>query len=205
MKTYFEPTADTSSERRKAYYKNLNLAVLQHWYIGDHNTELTCLLTREPGWLTVNDISSGEAKLRFRLDFNHIRQQNRFLLGLTRTKSPGQSVDKNRDPSAIFRSKDLAKHSNYLHLLEFMCCMPITVEQHKYVTQDSSLAHIALTNFPPDTHPWGLKSQANFDSFQKHYWGSIRVDYSAFIAMLRDPLAPAYYLQDLRPQLRLVA
>ena len=83
--------------------------------------------------------------------------------------------------------------------------MPITVEQHKYVTQDSSLNHISLQNFPPHTHPWGLQNRHNFEEFQRCYWGTVRLDYDLFISMLNDPLAPAYYLQNLQSRLRLVA
>lgn len=199
----FQPTCTKPGEIKKAYYKNLNLSVLQHWYMGDPDTALECLITGEPAWITVPDRSTGEPKLRFRLDFNHIRQQNRFLLGLTKTKSPGRSVDKNQDPSALFRAKNLALAENSRDLTEFMCCIPITLEQHKYVTQDSSLAHMSLDNF--DRWPWGLQNSTNFNTFQKHYWGTHKIDYDLFIAMLRDPLAQPYYLQDLTPQLRLVA
>jgi hypothetical protein len=129
------------------------------------------------------------------LDFNHIRQQNRFLLGLTKTKSPGMSVDKTRDPSAIFRSVDLAKPDRKMQLLEFMCCMPVSTEYHKYITQDSSLHHICLADFPAASWPWGLRSEANFNQFQQDYWGSVMINYADFITMLHDPLATPFYAQ----------
>ena len=191
----FTPTCNKSGEVRKAHYKNLNLAVLQHWYMGNPHTELRCLLTGSPGWVDVPNIVTGDTSLRFRLDFNHIRQQNRFLLGLTKTKSPGMSVDKTRDPSAIFRSTDLAKADRRMQLLEFMCCMPVSMEYHKYVTQDSSLHHVCLADFPAASWPWGLQSQGNFEEFQSHYWGSVLINYADFVTMLHDPLAAPFYTQ----------
>lgn len=191
----FQPTCDKAGEIKKAYYKNLNLPVLQHIYMGDPNRPLTCRLTGEPGWVTVPDLVTGEPKTRFRLDFNHIRQRNKFLLGLTRVKSPGTSVDKVRDPSMIIRACDLSLAVNRLRLMEMICCIPLTLEQHKYVTQDSSLGHISLADFPAHSWPWVLQSRANFDSVQQQYWGSTPVDYDQLITMLMDPLAPPFYTQ----------
>lgn len=191
----FQPTCDKTGEIKKAYFKNLNLPTLQHIYMGDPNAPLTCLLTGEPGWVNFPDLVTGEPKLRFRLDFNHIRQRNRFLLGLTRVKSPGTSVDKDRDPSMIIRAMDLSRAERRLRLMEMICCIPLTLEYHKYVTQDSSLNHISLANFPAHSWPWVLKSRANFDSVQQHYWGSTLVDYDQLITMLLDPMAPPFYTQ----------
>jgi len=191
----FKPTCDRSGERRKAHFKNLNLAVLQHWYHGDPNSDLRCLLTNEPGWSQHQDWGTGESVLRFRLDFNHIRQQNRFLLKLTKTKSPGVSVDKTRDPSAIFRSQDLSLWANRMSLIEFMCCQCISSEQHKYVTQDSAKSHMSLQRFPRETWAWGLQSRENFDQFQLTYWSKTPIDYDEFVNMLSDPLAKPYYTQ----------
>jgi len=189
----FKPTADTASERRKAHYKNLNIPILQHWYQGDPQLELKCSLTQTSAWLPDRDRVTGEPLLRFRIDFNHIRQQNRFLLGLTRTKSPGVSVDKTRDPSALFRSQDLSLIRNRMFMLEFMCCMAVSVEQHKFITQDSAKNHICLDHFPEHTHPWGLQSRLNFDLFQQTYWGRLLIDWEELVDLLKDPLAPPYW------------
>lgn len=191
----FQPTCNRPSEQRKAHFKNLNLAVLQHWYLGHAGAELRCLITRTPGWVTHANTVTGVSQTRFRLDFNHIRQQNRFLLGLTRTKSPGVSVDKTRDPSAIFRSVDLTRPDRAMLLLEFMTCMPVTTEYHKYITQDSSTAHVCLAHYSADTWPWGLQSRANFQQFQLTYWHHVLIDYDAFVTLLCDPLAPPYWSQ----------
>jgi hypothetical protein len=193
--TKFQPTCDRSGERRKAHYKNLNLPALQHWYHGDPNCELHCLLTKQPGWCQHQDWGTGQATLRFRLDFNHIRQQNRFLLNLTKTKSPGVSVDKTRDPSSLFRSQDLSLWQNRMSMIEFMCCQTVTTEQHKYITQDSAKSHMSLTNFPRETWAWGLQSRENFESFQQTLWQHTPIDYDQFIAMLEDPLARPYYTE----------
>lgn len=189
----FQPTCDRAGEIRKAYYKNLNLPILQHIYMGDPNTALTCLLTGEPGWASVRDLATGEIKRRFRLDFNHIRQRNGFLLGLTRVKSPGASVDKVRDPSMTVRARDLSLFRNRLDLMEMICCIPLTLEQHKYVTQDSSLNHISLANFPASSWPWVLQSRDNFEQVQTKYWGSVLVDYDQLITMLMDPMEQPFY------------
>jgi hypothetical protein len=105
------------------------------------------------------------------------------------------SVDKTRDPSAIFRSTDLSKPDRRMQLLEFMCCMPVSMEYHKYITQDSSLHHVSLADFPAAAWPWGLRSQENFNSFQQHYWGSVLINYSDFVTMLHDPFAQPFYTQ----------
>lgn len=131
--------------------------------------------------------------MRFRVDFNHIRQQNRFLLGLTRVKSPGVSVDKTHDPSSLFRSRDLSRVENRMSMLEFMCCNVVSVEEHKFITQDSSKNHISLDHFPEDTHPWGLQCRDNFEQFQNCYWGSTLIDWEEFTDLLRDPLAPPFW------------
>ncbi len=191
----FQPTCDKAGEIKKAYYKNLNLPVLQHIYMGDPTTPLTCLLTGEPGWVNFPDLVTGEPKTRFRLDFNHIRQRNRFLLGLTRVKSPGVSVDKDRDPSAIIRACDLGQAERRLRLMEMICCIPLTLEYHKYVTQDSSVNHVSLANYPAHSWPWVLKSRDNFETVQRTYWGSVLVDYDQLITMLMDPMADAFYTQ----------
>ncbi len=193
MLELFKPTADTASERRKAHYKNLNVAILQHWYQGDPQLELRCSLTAAPAWLPDLDRVTGEPVLRFRVDFNHIRQQNRFLLGLTRVKSPGVSVDKTRDPSAIFRSQDLSLAGNRMFMLEFMTCNVVSVEQHKFITQDSSKNHISLSNFPEASHPWGLQCRDNFELFQQRYWGQVLIDWEEFTDLLKDPLAPPFW------------
>lgn len=191
----FQPTCDKAGEIKKAYYKNLNLSVLQHIYMGDPTRQLTCLLTGEPGWVAVPDLVTGEPKMRFRLDFNHIRQRNKFLLGLTRVKSPGTSVDKVRDPSSIIRACDLSLTANRMRLMEMICCIPLTLERHKYVTQDSSLNHISLAYYPAHSWPWVLQSRENFEAVQQQYWGSTLVDYDQLITMLMDPLAEPYYTQ----------
>lgn len=191
----FQPTCDKPGEIKKAYFKNLNLPVLQHIYMGDPSRPLTCLLTGETGWVSVPDLITGEPKTRFRLDFNHIRQRNRFLLGLTRVKSPGTSVDKVRDPSSIIRACDLSKATNRIRLMEMICCIPLTLERHKYVTQDSSLNHVSLAYFPAHSWPWVLQSRDNFEQVQQQYWGSTLVDYDQLITMLMDPLAEPFYTQ----------
>lgn len=189
----FKPTRNTSSEQRKAHYKNLNLAILQHWYQGDPQQPLQCALTGTPGFLEDRDRVTGEPITRFRLDFNHIRQQNRFLLGLTRVKSPGISVDKTRDPSSLFRSQDLSTVKNRMFMLEFMTCNVVCTEQHKYITQDSSKNHVTLSHYPRSSWAWGLQSRENFELFQHWYWGSTLIDWDQFLAMLQDPLAPPFW------------
>lgn len=161
----FTSTLPTSSkENRKADIKNHNLPILQYIYHGDHETQLHCLLTKEPAFVDVANWATGESKRRFRLDFNHIRQQCNDL------RYSGKSLDKmEQDPSAIFREKRLDQAGHQKYLLEFLTIMPITTEQHSYITQDSSKHDITLACFPKDTWPWALQSEPNWQSVCRKY------------------------------------
>ena len=160
----FTATLDTHSENRKARLKNHNTPILQYIYHGDHTTPLHCLLTGEAGWLEVPNWVTKESRTRFRLDFNHVRQQS------TQQRHSGHSLDKGScDPSHMFRSYELDHYLHKKHLLEFLTCMPITTEQHSYVSQDSSKHDITLKCFPKDTWPWALQNAANWKAVMNRY------------------------------------
>jgi hypothetical protein len=161
----FTSTLPTSyKENRKAQIKNHNLPILQYIYHGDHEEPLHCLLTGEPGFVTVPNWATGEARLRFRIDFNHIRQKSNDL------RHGGKSLDKmGLDPSAVFRERRLDSPGCRRDLLEFLTIMPITTEQHSYITQDSAKHDITLACFPKTTWPWALRSQDNWQRVCRRY------------------------------------
>ncbi len=80
-----------------------------------------------------------------------------------------------------------------MFMLEFMTCNVVSVEQHKFITQDSSKNHISLSNFPEASHPWGLQCRDNFELFQQRYWGQVLIDWEEFTDLLKDPLAPPFW------------
>jgi hypothetical protein len=162
----FESTQPNSyGENRKANIKNHNLPILQFMYMGDANKQLECLVTKTPGFLNVPDLVTGNDKLRFRLDFNHIRQQE------TGSSSAGYSVDKGyRAPSGIFRETRFDDtYLNYAYLYEFMCIMPICTEYHSYISQDSQKGDITLVNYKKEHWSWVLQNKKNYDHFCKNF------------------------------------
>lgn len=154
----FTSTLPTSyKENRKADIKNYNLPILQFLYHGDSTIELHCLLTKEPAFVNVPNWATGDDKRRFRIDFNHIRQKCNEL------RQGGKSLDKmGLDPSALFREKRLDYPGHQTYLLEFLAIMPITTEQHSYITQDSAKHDITLNCFPKYSWPWALRSESNW-------------------------------------------
>lgn len=172
---YFTPTAQKYAEVRKAKLKNSNLPYLQYMYNGDPMEPLRCLITGAPGWVHGRDYGTGERKTRFRLDFNHIRQRsNQF-------RYAGDSVDKSgRNPSSLFRDNYI--NPNYTngvygdwwrqkdredHVFEFMCIMPISGEEHSFISQDSAKNDITLQSFDRSTWAWCLQSEENYEATKK--------------------------------------
>ena len=178
----FESTNDTSyNENRKAQIKNHNLPILRYMYMGDPTTEICCMIDGSPAFVEVPDYVTGKPKRRFRLDFNHIRQE------MTERVNAGMSKDKGRRlPSGLFREVrfDSADH-RLAWTIEFMTIMPVSTEQHSYISQDSSLGNITLKSFPKFTWPWVLKSEKNFQKFCRDLKIS-GLDYSEFIDHLSD-------------------
>lgn len=187
LNRYFVPTRlDKSAEMAKARYKNYNLPILQYMYNGNNLTPLRCTMTDRLGWVDFACLVTEKAKQRFDIDFNHIRQEQKGRCIAGNSKDKGAC-----DPSAIFRSKHLDK--NPLLLLEFMTIMPVSQEYHKYITQDSALAHLTLLNFNKKYWPWVLQSAKNFNEFCKHY--NIKgITHIWFINHLSDITNPA--IQD---------
>jgi hypothetical protein len=171
------------AEDRKAKIKNHNLPILQYMYMGSRDTPLACLVSKTPAFVTTPDFGNpGQTKLRFRIDFNHIRQWS------SDTRQSGTSLDKGtRIPSAIFRDarfdSDLVHHAEYL--IEFMTIMPVCTEMHSYISQDSAKNNITLTSFDTSMWPWVLQSAENF----RQFCGDLDIpglDYHAFIDHLSD-------------------
>ncbi len=171
---YFTPTADKYAEIRKAKLKNRNLPALQFMYHGDALQPLQCLITGVPGWVHGTDYGTGEQKTRFRLDFNHIRQKSNDY------RYAGDSLDKSgRNPSSLFRDRYLVRYTERtyaygwrqaereLDIFEFMCIMPISGEEHSFISQDSAKNDITLRSFDPNTWGWFLKSDENFEATKK--------------------------------------
>lgn len=178
--TKFVATKDTCGERAKAAYKNSNSKLLAKMYYGDENEELHCLITGEPGWQVFPCIVEGEDKLRFQIDFDHMRQRK----NRTRT-AVGVSVDKigsAKSPSHMFRQS-----LSVIDLVEFGCMIPVHAMYHKHITQTSYNHDILLHHY--DVWPWHLRSEKNFKAF----WGKYNIrgfTYKAFIAHLNDIDAP---------------
>lgn len=161
----FTSTLPTSpQENRKAAIKNHNLPTLQYIYHGDPDTPLHCLISQEPAFVSVPNWITKEVRIRFRIDFNHIRQR------ASSQRHSGHSLDKGRyAPSDLFRTQELDQPWNKRELLEFCTMMPVTTEQHSYISQDSSKHDITLDCFPRDTWPWILRSAANWNDFCRKY------------------------------------
>jgi len=174
---YFHPTCYKSSEIKKARLKNWNLPFLQWIYNGDDLSPLKCLITGDGGWKNIPCYVTSTPKLRFNIDFNHIRQRQ------SQSRSGGISVDKGQyDPSSVFRSFALDKNLHYL--TEFMCIMPVSQETHKYISQDSQIGNITLTNFDKNTWPWFLKDISNFNKVCEKF--GFNYKYEKFLEHLSD-------------------
>ena len=172
----FESTKPGSyGEDRKAQKKNHNLPILQFMYMGDADTALTCLVTGTPAFVEWPCLVQGRPLRRFRLDFNHIRQQQ------SGNRVAGTSLDKSTyGPSDIFRTVELDDTRRVRDLVEFMTMIPVCTEYHSYISQSSSYGDITLENYPKDQWPWHLKSRRNFAKFTKQFrleW----IDYRDFI------------------------
>jgi hypothetical protein len=181
---YFIPTADTCGEWRKARIKNANLPVLQYMYNGDETDSLRCMISKTRGWVVIPDYGTEELKIRFRLDFNHVRQK------CSTARQAGTSVDKSeRGPSDIFRGwylspknaqegtfKDFERKAN---LIEFLTIMPVCTEHHSYISQDSAKSDLTLKNFSKDTWIWALQSPDNFNKAKEKL--RFNLDYDWFI------------------------
>ena len=163
IKYFFTPTRfDKSSEIRKAKYKNYNLPILQMMYNGKETTPLRCLVSKRVGWRDMPCFLTGLPKVRFDIDFNHIRQEHHA------SARAGDSKDKGKyGPSDLFRAAQL--DGNALNLYEFACMMPLSQEVHSYVTQDSAKGNITLKNFSKSWWPWVLKKKSNYDNFFNKY------------------------------------
>lgn len=201
----FTPTKDSSGELSKARVKNANLPYLQFMYYGDPEQPMRCLITGESGFYHGKDYGTGLPKVRFRLDFNHIRQRCNDL------RTAGESVDKCDTPSAMFRGKYLCpEHRNRdykfawrqrtreLDAFEFMTIMPILSEEHAYITQDSAKSDIVLTNFDKSTWAWCLQNADNFEA-TKRFLGIVH--YNVEYDFIIDHLSNIEY-EDLYTRLR---
>lgn len=161
----FISTKNTYKENRKAEIKNHNLPILNYMYTGDPTVQMKCSLFGTPAFLEYQDIVTGQSKIRFRIDFNHIRQlsNDKRYAGISLDK------DKTYDPSGLFREKRLDDPKYARYLFEFMAIMPVSIEAHSYITQDSAKGHITLTNFNKLTWTWVLREKNNYDQFCKQY------------------------------------
>lgn len=184
LQYYFTPTKNTKNERSKARIKNYNLPILQYMYNGDELDPLKCLISGSSGWVDYPCIVSKLPKTRFNIDFNHIRQEQ------TLNRSPGKSKDKKQKaPSSIFRGWKLDSHPRYL--LEFMTIIPISREFHSYISQDSQVGSVVLTNYHKDIWPWFLKTASNFNKVCSRY--SLDIKYKWFIDHLSDISYPSIH------------
>lgn len=172
-------------EDRKAQKKNHNLPILQFMYMGDETLPLTCLVTGTPAFVEWPCLVQGKSLQRFRLDFNHIRQQQ------SGNRVAGTSLDKSRyGPSDIFRTVALDDPLKVRDLVEFMTMIPVSTEYHSYISQSSSYGDITLKNYSKHYWPWHLKTRRNFKKFAKTF-GLEWIDYANFIDHLSSTEHPA--------------
>jgi hypothetical protein len=186
--TFTSTKPGDSGEDKKAEIKNFNLPWIQFMYNGEPWLPLYCKRTNQPGWEYVPNVATKELVQRFCIDFNHIRQVNRKLLGLTKITTPGTSADKRGSPSALFRGMKISndRQESCLAVAEFMSCMPIRIETHTYITQDSYKSHILFKHFNWEQIPWVLQSKDNFDYFMQ-FFPAMKIDYDEFVAALNTP------------------
>lgn len=174
---YFHPTCDKPKEVAKARIKNWNLPFLQWIYNGNELSPLRCLITGDVGFKQIHCFVNQTPKLRFNIDFNHIRQRQ------SETRAGGISVDKGiLSPSEIFRRYPFDKYSHYL--TEFMCIMPVSQETHNYISQDSQIGNITLLNFEKNTWPWFLQDISNFNQVCTKF--GLNYKYDKFLDHLSD-------------------
>lgn len=178
IRFWFEPTDPTKySEVSKAKFKNQNIPVLQLIYQGSEESTLSCSISQTPAWTQWPDLVKGIPKQRFNIDFNHIRQRASL------SRQGGDSVDKSHhEPSAVFRQTPLSTRKDAL--MEFLCCMPVNREYHRYITQDSAMSNITLLNYRQEYWPWALKSKQNYDQVREKY--SLPVEYEWLIDHLSN-------------------
>ena len=166
-------------ENRKANIKNYNLPILQEIYHGDANTRLHCVVSKKPAFHLFECLVTGNQKIRFDCDFNHIRQEANV------SRRAGTSKDKSSNaPSEIFRKSKL-DDSNIYNLVEFLTIMPVCQEIHGYITQDSAIGDITLKNFKKETWPWHLQSKSNWLKVAKKYDFDF-IPYEEFLEHLMD-------------------
>jgi hypothetical protein len=185
----------SSSENRKARYKNHNLPILRHMYMGDPDRELECMINGTSGFQEFPCIVQKRPLLRFRIEFNHIRQR------AAEGRQAGASMDKNPlyAPSELWRSRELDCPQRQCDLVEFMTMMPVDADAHKWITQSSAYGDITLVDFPQQYWPWHLQSQSTFSQFTACY-GLESLDYQDFIDHLSSNTQP-----PIRERLRITA
>lgn len=162
----FTSTKDTTSENRKAEIKNYNLPILQEIYMGDRNKPLACCISNQPAFIEHPCLvhRHNSDKLRFTIDFNHIRQEQHGRA------AAGQSLDKGpMDPSGIFRGHYLDRAKYLGSLIEFLTMMPVNSLIHDFITQDSQIGNITLQSFDPAHWPWHLQNKTNWDFLAYKY------------------------------------
>ena len=213
IRYWFEPTdPEKYSEVKKAKFKNQNIPVLQMIYQGSETATLGCCISQTPAWTQWPNLVNAAPKQRFNIDFNHIRQR------ATPARQSGDSVDKSKyEPSEVFRQTALDTRKD--SLMEFLCCMPVNREYHRYITQDSAMSDITLLNYKQEYWPWALKSKVNYDQVKTKY--DLPVDYEWLIDHLSNIDYPSiherlngiaqrawiesFYQEQLRTKLRIAA
>lgn len=174
---WFSPTIFVPPEMGKAYYKNANLPILQFIYNGDPQEPLKCMISGTPGFeWTINYGHLTERKLRFNIEFNHVRQRK------TDSRSGGISVDKSESPCQIFRRTVLTR--NLLFIAEFLTIMPVSPLYHSHITQDSQISDIILDSFPKENWIWALRTPENWKQVCERF--EIELDYQWFIDHMND-------------------
>ena len=182
----FKPTNISNNETSRARNKNKNLPILQMMYNGDEREPLVCKISGQPGWVDFPCLVTSNIKTRFNIDFNHIRQESK---GNGRA---GNSLDKNNNsPSDLFRGQYLL--TKPICMFEFMTMMPVSQEVHAYISQDSAIGNITLTNFNKKYWPWVLADGANYERFINKYKIKTSITYDWMIDHLSSIEHPSLH------------
>ena len=182
----FKPTKQSGHEANRARNKNINLPILQMMYNGNDNAPLVCKISGQLGWVEFPCLVTSNIKTRFNIDFNHIRQKS------SGNGRAGHSLDKTQNsPSNLFRSGNLLKNPS--RLIEFMTMMPVSQEVHAYISQDSAIGDITLSNFDRKHWPWILTASSHYEQFINTYKIDVPITYNWLIDHLSSITHPSIH------------
>jgi len=155
--SYYQPSnPNLIDECSKAYYKSLNLPILNLIYNGDPYELIKCMISKEPGFIKRKKRTTGEMCYAINFEFNHICQK--FKSG-----NVGTSIHKTTSPSDLIRGICITENLKYLD--ELIKCIPLSKREHGFITNDSQYGDIDLSNFENHEWPWVIRCRENYEFF----------------------------------------